>query len=171
MAKRVPEFVNYTTVDEYYCHYKREYCDKEIYTSDGIRVHFHPSTFFHAFGERSNPRSPHKDRLSEDRAQRIDWVGATLATPDSSHSGWKSSTGSDDFTSRVDVFNQFVVVLQYKLGKRNSLKSEFKTCYPASTRTFKQISGHPRWSEEKCVEELLSQRKRKGIKKRKKGER
>ena len=51
MARRVPELVIYDSVDEYFDHYEREYCQGEVYTADEIRVHFTKKTFDHAFSE------------------------------------------------------------------------------------------------------------------------
>jgi len=45
----LPSLLFYNKTEEYYHHFMREYCDKPIITSDGIRVYFGLNKFSHAF--------------------------------------------------------------------------------------------------------------------------
>ena len=73
----LPPLVHYATVAEYRSHYERIYCRGNIQTFDGIRVYFKASKFGHSFYE-STAQDGRKDIFSWVRAQRIDWIKATL---------------------------------------------------------------------------------------------
>lgn len=152
MAGNEPAFVHYGSEDEYFRHYVREYCRKEIFASDGIRVYFRPSTFWHAFFQDDD------SRFDYERAKRIDWIRFALSNPLAQHFVGHRR-GGDVFARRVTVFHRFVVVLNLKSVKRGKLKAEFWTCYPASARTFEKISSNP-WNAEKAIEELRSRQQR-----------
>ena len=53
------------------------YCQQPITTFDNIRVRFRESDFDHCMFE-SSKRDWTKDKFSAERAQRIDWIKATL---------------------------------------------------------------------------------------------
>lgn len=154
MAREAPPFVDYRCVCDYFGHYVREYCHKKIVTPDGIRVHFRSDTFGHAFFEDNDTR------FSEERAMRIDWIGYALTNPATQHLfGWDKNRGCDDFTRRVAVIGQFVVVLLLKLDRPQQLKAEFLTCFPAKRRTLEKILKSAAWSKSLAIEELRSKRK------------
>ncbi len=154
MAQEAPPFVDYRCVCDYFDHYKREYCLKEILTSDGIRVHFRRDTFWHAFFEEGDTR------FSKERAKRIDWIRSALSSPIAQHLfGWDKDRGCDDRTRRVAVLGRFVVVLRLKLDKPQQLKAEFLTCFPAKRRTLEKISKSDAWNKNLAIEELRAKRK------------
>lgn len=174
MAREAPPFVDYRCVCDYFDHYLRKYCQQKIVTPDGIRVHFRSDTFGHAFFEDRDTR------FSEQRAMRIDWIGYALTNPAAQHLfGWDKKRGCDDFTRRVAVISQFVVVLHLKLEKPQKLKAEFLTCFPAKKATLDKISKSAAWNKNRAIEELRAKRKERrgaemkgrGRRRKKKGER
>lgn len=156
-----PPLVRYVTAAEYRAHYERVYCRGRVFTFDGVRVHFSPSRFKHAFFE-SPRRDGAKDRFSPARAERIDWIKATLESPDAElFQGWDKSRRRHDGTYRVAVvYGDFVVVLAMSLTQDGALKGNFVTCYVADN-SIERIRNAPRWTRDVCLD-LLRQRRRGG---------
>ncbi|MCY4188813.1 MAG: hypothetical protein OXD30_10050 [Bryobacterales bacterium] len=147
MAEERPKFFKDPCPEKCLRHYEREYCKKEIYTSDQIRVHFKPNSFWHAFYEGND--------FDSERAKRIDWIAPALASHESKQFfGWNKKIGADMLDRRVALYEGFVVVLQVKMGRRRSLKAEFVTCYPASRETQEKINTSRPWDRNKTVEAL-----------------
>lgn len=146
----LPALVYYETESEYREHFKRCYCRRPVYTSDGIRVYFDSHKFEHAFYEGGA-----KWEFSPVRAQRIDWVGATLAHPNSDlYQGFIKKINQYDPGRRVAVvFEDFVVVVGLSLGKDQKLKGKFVTCYQAD-RSIGKIRTSPEWTLETCLTHL-----------------
>ena len=150
----LPALVHYATPDEYRTHYERVYCRGNITTSDGIRVFFSQTAFGHMFYE-STARNGIKDAFSPVRAQRIDWIKATLEHQQATlFQGWDKKTRSYDKTRRVAVvYEDFVVVIAMKLNRDGSLKANFVTCYRADNSIGK-IRTSPTWSRAVCLAAL-----------------
>lgn len=150
----LPALVQYATPDEYRTHYERVYCRGNITTSDGIRVFFSPGSFGHMFYE-STARDGRKDAFSPVRAQRIDWIKATLEHHQATlFQGWDYKTRSYDATRRVAVvYEDFVVVIAMKLSRDGSLRANFVTCYQADNSIGK-IRTSPAWSRAACLTAL-----------------
>ncbi|CAD0357214.1 hypothetical protein [Xanthomonas hortorum] len=150
----LPPLVKYETSAEYRQHYERVYCRGNIQTPDEIRVYFDARKFGHAFYE-SAGRDGQKDTFSEVRAQRIDWIQATLTHPDAIlFQGWDKTAGQVDPTRRVAVvYEDFVVVIALSLKRDSVLKANFITCYQADSSIGK-IRSSPTWSREECVRSL-----------------
>lgn len=150
----LPPLVMYATVAEYRAHYERVYCRGNIQTFDGIRVFFGAGKFGHMFYE-STARDGRKDVFSPVRAQRIDWVKATLERPDADlFEGWDKGAQRYDSTRRVAVvYENFVVVVAMGLKLDGSLKANFVTCYQADNSIGK-IRASPIWSRVTCLSEL-----------------
>ncbi|MGV1098577.1 hypothetical protein ACUUL3_04105 [Thiovibrio sp. JS02] len=150
----LPPLVHYETVAEYREHYENIYCRGIIYTSDGIRVYFSAAKFGHVFYE-SSARDGGKDVFSPVRAQRIDWIRATLEHPEAYlFQGWNKKTRLYDETRRVAVvYEDFVVVIALSLKRDNSLKANFITCYQAEN-SIGVIRRSPFWSREGCLLKL-----------------
>lgn len=146
-----PPLVIYSTETEYRRHYERVYCDGEVTTFDGIRVYFSPSSFDHAFFESSN-RDGRKDVFSTIRAQRIDWIKATLENPQAEvYEGWNKGSRSYDNTRRVSVvYENFVVIIALSLKRNGSLKGNFITCFQANN-SINKIRQSPKWSRQSCL--------------------
>lgn len=149
-----PPLVFYNTPSEYQTHYEEVYCRRTILTFDGIRVYFHKDQFGHAFYE-SSGRAGEKDIFSHIRAQRIDWIKATLEHPNATlYAGWMKPTKTYDPRRRVAViYGDFVVIISLGLGKDGSLKANFKTSYQADNSIGK-IKRSPIWTLSDCLEKL-----------------
>lgn len=147
----LPPLVQYATEAEYKTHYERGYCKNAVTTFDGIRVHFAPNQFEHAFYE-STARDGKKDAFSSVRAQRIDWIKATLENPAAAlFKGWDKKTRTYNSTRRVTVvYEDFVVVVAMGLKQDGSLKAKFVTCYQADNSIGK-IKQSPVWSRADCL--------------------
>lgn len=147
----LPPFVEYATEDEYRQHYEHVYCKGEIHTFDGIGVFFSKRKFYHAFFE-SSQRDGIKDTFSPSRAQRIDWIRATLEQSDASlYQGWINKSKSYDASRRVTAaFENFVVIVVLRLGANGALKSNFMTCFDADNSIAK-IRTSPLWTREACI--------------------
>jgi hypothetical protein len=136
---------------EYRLHYERNYCRASITTHDGIRVFFSLDRFEHAFFEGTLRNGVKDTSLSAMRAQRMDWIAATLADPTSVRlQGWDKKHRRYDPTHCVNVvFEDFVVVLRLRLKADGSLKASFVTCYKADNSIAK-IRRSPLWTREDC---------------------
>lgn len=150
----LPPLVHYETEEEYRRHYENIYCRGVVQTFDGIRVYFSPGKFGHAFFE-SRARNGVKDTFSPVRAQRIDWIKATLEHPGADlFQGWDKGSRQYDNTRRVAViYEDFVVVIAMSLKRDNSLKANFITCYQAENSIGK-IRTSPLWSRDACLVQL-----------------
>ncbi len=150
----MPPLVCYQCADDYRAHYLRKYCRGNIQTADGIRVFFKPESFEHAFYE-STARDGRKNAFSLIRAQRIDWIGATIEHPQATLlAGWMKQTRSYDHTRRVAVvYEDFVVVIGLRLNAHGTLKANFVTCYQADNSMAK-IRNSPAWDRAACLRAL-----------------
>jgi len=134
-------------------HYVRRYCKEGITTHDGIRTYFHQGAFDHAFYE-SPDRDGAKDVFSRMRAERMDWIGATLANSEAiRYQGWTAKNGYDP-ARRVDLlYEEFMVVLRFGLNRNGALKANFITCYRADNSIGK-IRTSPLWTKANCLDAL-----------------
>lgn len=150
----LPPLVHYETVAEYRRHFEKIYCRGVVQAFDGIRVYFSATKFGHVFYE-SSARDGAKDEFSPVRAQRIDWIKATLEHPEADlFQGWDKKARCYDGTRRVAVvYEDFVVVIALSLDRNNSLKANFITCYQAENSIGK-IRNSPFWSRDGCLEQL-----------------
>jgi hypothetical protein len=125
-----------------------------IETHDGIRVFFQQSKFGRAFYESAN-RAGAKDVFSSVRAQRMNWIGATLTDPAAvRYQGWIAKTRSYDPGRRVDIlYEDFVVILGLGLNRDGSLRANFITCYQADN-SIDKIRTSPLWTREDCLNVL-----------------
>lgn len=147
----VPVLVRYADASQYRSHYERNYCHAVITTFDGIRVYFNACRFNHAFFESPN-RDGRKNQFSTIRAERIDWIKATLENPDATrYQGWNSRKKTYEPHRRVEVvYENFVVVLQISKKRNGTLKANFITCYQADNSIGK-IRNSPEWEYETCL--------------------
>nr|WP_315400158.1 hypothetical protein [uncultured Duganella sp.] len=129
-------------------------CQASIQTSDGIRVYFAPAQFDHSFYE-SSQRDGKKDVFSAVRAQRIDWIKATLEHPTATLlEGWEKVSRTYDARRRVAVvYEEFVVIVSMGLKGSGELKAKFVTCYQADN-SIKKILTAPQWSKDNCMRAL-----------------
>ncbi|MBE8167994.1 MAG: hypothetical protein HAW66_06480 [Shewanella sp.] len=151
----LPPFLEYATVAEYKRHYEKHYQRAEIITFDNIRVYFKPQKFGHAFYENSKGQKGAKDSFSKLRAQRMDWIKATLSHPNAKVlKGWNKEQKCYENDRRVSVvFGDFIVVIELSLSKVGVLKGNFVTCYVAD-KSIGKIEASPKWDRELCLEKL-----------------
>jgi hypothetical protein len=143
----LPPKVFYATEIEYRTHYEDTYCKRPIITFDGIRVYFRKNLFDHCMYE-SSKRNGVKDLFSRTRAERIDWIKATLNNPNSDlYFGWNNKKDSIDRNRRVAVvYEDFVVIIQVKKKQDGRIhKAEFVTAYQAEN-SISRIRAMPMWS-------------------------
>ena len=142
-----PPLVYYKTESEYFRHYEKIYCTGPILTFDGVPVWFRKSLFSHAFFESSH-RDDRKDKFSETRAQRIDWIKATLQNPNATlYCGWDKSKRKYNPRWRVSVvYDNYVVVIELSGKHDGTLKGEFRTAYVADNSIGK-IRSSPKWTK------------------------
>ena len=140
-----PAKVTYTTEQEYRQHFHRVYCQGPILTFDGIAVRFRRDDFDHCMFESSN-RNGCKDRFSNERSERIDWIKATLEDPAADlYQSWDKSKKRIDPDSRVAVvYEEFVVVIQIGSSPDGGLTARFKTAFLAD-KSIAKIRRNPRW--------------------------
>jgi len=139
-------------------HYVQQYCNSAIETHDGIRTHFKPRTFGHAFYE-STKRDGVKDVFSRERAERMNWIAATLSDPVAIRcQGWIARRRSNDPARRVELLHgDFVVVLGFRLNRKGALKANFITCYRADIN-IGRIRASPPWTKQDCLDALRQKR-------------
>lgn len=151
----MPPLLTLATEADYRQHFEATYCRGVISTHDGIRVYFRKEDFDHAFFESPLRNGVKAKMLSQIRAERMDWIAATLADPTADRfQGWDNKNGRYDATRCVSVvFGDFVVVI--RLGKKadGTLKANFVTCYEADNSIGK-IRQSPLWNKEDCINAL-----------------
>lgn len=147
-----PPLIKYNSINEYRAHYVNNYCNQQIFTFDGIRVYFKQNSFDHAFFESSCRNGIKDTQLSQIRAERIDWIKATL---EHKHvkilQGWDSQSKLYCPNKRVNyIYEQFIVVIYISLDKNNRLKGNFITCYQADS-SISKILRSPEWTKEEFM--------------------
>ncbi len=145
MSAEFPPLLILSNEIAYEAHFKNKYCRGPVETFDGIQVWFRPDKFQHDFFE-SSQRNGLKDRFSPKRAERMDWIEATLKDPLAVlKQGWIKSEQRYDPMRRVAIVKgNYIVVIG--INVRNPKKANFITAYLADTpRTFNQIQGAPSW--------------------------
>jgi hypothetical protein len=148
-----PPLLNLADWPAYQQHFVKTLCNGQLITHDGITVYFKRHSFYHAFFESSVYDD---DSFSEIRAQRMEWISATLINPAADRfQGWNSKTRQHDPVRRVDVvFEDFVVVLQMIKRQDANLAAQFITCYQAD-RSIAKIRKSPLWDRESCEKVLF----------------
>ena len=151
----MPALLTLATEADYRRHFVSAYCRGVITTHDGIRVYFKNDDFDHAFFE-STLRNGVKDTtLSATRAERMDWIAATLSDPAADRfQGWDKKKGCYDSTRCVSVvYGDFVVVMALSKKADGALKAKFITCYLADNSIGK-IRRSPVWDRAACLNAL-----------------
>jgi len=145
-----PPLLSYATEAEYRAHFEHHYCfGGSVMTCDGIPVYFGKNRFNHAFYESSDDGSGKKARFARDRAERMDWIRATLQSPAAkTYQGWLKWERKHSPIRRVAVlYEDFVVVIEIGKKKNGALKANFITAYCADLSIGK-IEASPQWSLE-----------------------
>lgn len=97
-----------------------EYCQKNIFTFDGILVKFYPEMFDHCFFESANRKKGDKSILSLNRLEKIYWIKDTLEDPSSIlKKGWLKKAKVYDNSRRVALVkgNYIVIIKIYAIKK------------------------------------------------------
>ena len=150
-----PPLLQLATEADYRAHFEQTYCHGALRTCDGVPVYFNRNKFEHAFFESTN-RDGAKDAFSLVRAERMDWIAATLQNQNADwYQGWDGRTRQYDPVRRVCVaYEEFVVVLWFSLKRNGDLKANFVTCYLADNSIGK-IRTSPQWTEAACHNALI----------------
>ena len=135
------------TEEEFRRMWREEYCQQEIYTFDGIQVHFYDNNFDHAFFESTDRRQgiskdKKKDLLSFQRLSRFYWIKEVLQDSTAElRVGYDSKTKSYARSRRVAIVkgDYVVVILLYKDGH-----AKFITAYVADN-SIDKILNSPKW--------------------------
>lgn len=135
-------------------YFVNRYVNGTVLTRDGIRVYFDTRDFYHAFFE-STQRDGNKDAFSVPRAQRIDWIGATLLEPGADwYQGYlKAKKAYDPTRSAAVAYGNFVVILGFGVRRNKTIKAKFITCYHADNSIAK-IRTSPPWDLAGCMSSL-----------------
>lgn len=143
--------VKYDSAAKYRQRFENIYCRKPIVTFDGIQVRFRKRDFNHCFFESMKTKD---DTFSPERAERIDWIKATLEDPSSElHVGWNRKKKKYDSTRRVAIVMKNYVVVISITTKEEYLTADFCTAYLADTvplkgqnfSTLEKIKLGPKW--------------------------
>lgn len=145
-----PALITFASEVDCRIHFEQVYCKAPIGTFDGIMVRFKKKKFEHCFFE-SSRRNKIKDRFSPARAQRIDWIKATLEDPHSElYEGWDSDKKCYDRSRRAAiVMGNYVVIIAFT----GPGTADFVTAYVADTpatpsrplTTIDKIRRGPKW--------------------------
>ncbi len=143
----LPALKQFASEDECKKYYVDNYCNKEIYTYDGIRVKFHEDTFGHAFYTRAEKKwKAKKDHYSVERGERIDWIKCVLEDKNIvPRQGYDKAKRRYDNSRRVTFLapNNYVVVIML-YGNRSA---KFVTAYLVDSDVVaEKIKNSPRWS-------------------------
>ena len=149
-----PQLLRLPDVDAYRRHFIANYCRNRIVTHDNYRVIFRPDDFGHAFYE-SPRRDGIKDEFSPIRAERMEWIAATLSDPSSDrYKGWVRRIREPVPTRRAEILHEnFVVVIRFRMTQDGTVLAYFVTCYQAD-ESVGTIRSSPIWNERDCIDAL-----------------
>ena len=107
--------------------WKEEYCLKEIFTFDNVKVAFYEDMFDHVFFESANRVRKDKSILSYNRLEKIYWIKETLQDPDSIlKKGWDTKNKEYFKNRRVSIVKgNYVVIIRFT----GLLKAKLVTAY------------------------------------------
>lgn len=148
-----PPILKLTDQAAYQQHFVKKYCAGPLTTHDGIPVFFDRHSFYHAFFD----TVVHKDdTFSVARAERMDWIEATLTDPESQRfQGYLSKIKTHDPARRVELrYENFIVVLIMGIKQDGSLKAKFLTCYPVDNNRLPKVQQAPTWNKQDCKNAL-----------------
>lgn len=132
---------------QYRAHFAREYCKGPVLTPDRIIVTFRMSDFDHCMYESDRRTRRKMATISPKRAERIDWIKATLTHPNAElYQGWDKKRKKHDKARRVAfIFEDYVVVIALTKPRRDgTLGAKFITAYCAEN-SLPKIRRSPPW--------------------------
>jgi len=107
--------------------WRLEYCEKEIFTFDSIRVLFFEDMFDHVFFESKNRNANDKSILSLNRLEKFYWIKEALNDPEAIlKKGWDKKKKDYFKDRRVAIVKGNYVVIIVFTGYR---KANFVTAY------------------------------------------
>lgn len=128
----------------YRSHFENLYCRGAVVTHDGMTVRFRKTDFDHCFFE-STRRDRVKDKFSDIRAERMEWIAVALQDAAAQRfQGWDRDTRKYDKNRRVTlVCGNYVVVI----GISSPTSARFITAYVADTpSTLAKLKTSPKWT-------------------------
>lgn len=135
-----PPLVQYSSEQQYRTHFERVYCRGAIATFDGVAVRFRKTQFFHCFFESLVAKD---DTFSQKRAERVDWIKATLQDPTAElRVGWDNQKKRPAKDRRVAIVRGNYVVIIRLRGR----KADFVTAFVAEGRSIAKIRTNPLWT-------------------------
>ena len=130
---------------QYREHFRQHYVGGRnvVTTADGMDVHFHESSFDHAFYTTFQRGSGLKDLFAIERAERMDWLRAVLQAPSvPSHRDTRTKGKLRRVFLEASV--SYVVVVQ--ADRKRPSRAYFVTAYVADRPgTVPKIQQMPRW--------------------------
>ena len=140
------ELLTLSTDADYNRHFCRTYCSAPIVTHDGFEVEFRPDDFAHCCYE-SSRRDGMKDKFSQRRAERLDWISEILQDPSiPMHLGWdnaKKRAATDRRVSLLAAQNYVVVV---RMTNRREQQARFLTAFVIDNpKVARKIATNPAW--------------------------
>lgn len=146
-----PPLLNLPDETDYRKYFDDNYCSSPITTFDGLKVFFGRDRFDDCMFESSNRRMRSNDIFSRHRAERIDWIKATLLDPNAvPREGWDRDNQVPDPNSRVtNSFGDYVVVIYISKTRQGIWKANFKTAYDADIN-IGRIRSMREWDIKNC---------------------
>ena len=137
----------------YHQHFVAKYCAEPMLAHDGIPVYFKRRSFYHAFFDTVVYKD---DTFSSVRAERMNWIEATLTDPQTQRlQGYLSKSKTHDPSRRVELRHEnFIVVLIMGIKRDGSLKAEFLTCYAVHNNRLPKVQQAPIWNKTDCIKAL-----------------
>jgi len=118
------------SVADYKKVYENEYCNKEIYTHDGVLVKFYPERFEHAFYKSANRKQGDKSLFSLERAQRMLWIREVLLDDSLPvYCGYDKKRKIYDFSRRVSLVTPDDYVVVIMLNNKRPYEASFVTAF------------------------------------------
>lgn len=133
---------------EYKKYFINNFCNKEIFTYDNLKVKFYEDQFEHCFFESKDYQKRDKSIFSIERSERMNWIKETLKNPKTEmFVGWDRDRKTFNYKRRISLISpeNYVVVINII----DSKKAKFITAYPASETNATKIRNNPKWKTQK----------------------
>ena len=139
----LPPLLNLPNENDYKQHFQKRYLPPAvIHTFDAIRVRFFPHNFHHAFYYESVRGSGQKDKLSTQRAQRMNWIAAVLKNTSAE---LYRRIMPNKTVRRITLIpsERYAVIIQVDKGGK---RANFVTAYVVeSDMAIGKMRGNPKW--------------------------
>ena len=139
----MPPLLNLQSEDDFRRHFKVHYLPPVVIrTFDGIHVRFFEANFDHAFFCESVRGSGKKDRLSLQRARRMDWIAAVIG---GSGAELYKRAMRNKGVRRIALIpsERYAVVVHVEKGGK---RANFVTAYVVgSDEALKKMKSNPKW--------------------------